>query len=396
MNRLDITRSSTLMIPLLLILVIAIAEMATAIYTPSLPLVTAYFNISESLAQWTVSINLLGLALSGPFYGPCSDTFGRRATLRLGMGIFLMGTVMCLLTDSILLLLMARFVQGLGGGVAVVVSFAVVNDLYDAKGSAIVLSYMGMAIALSPGLAPIAGSYIAFAFGWKMCFVVVSLAAAFLLVLLYALMPETLSEQNRLPFSTKELIKGYAHAFKNTSFLKIAFIPGMMIGGLWAWMTASPVLFISYLDVPLQYYGYYGCFGASAYIIGTLVNSRLINRYDLRSLLSVGLWLSLLSSCALLAAGYLRIDNAMIYQGLAYPFVFGLAFIIPNGTALAFSHVTQGSGTCSALLGSLEMALGALSVFLIGEIFDGTIIPIAILMILSSVISFGLLRHKQN
>lgn len=156
------------MIPLLLILTIAVAEMSTSIYTPSLTSVAAHFNVSEAVVQWTVSINLLGLALSGPIYGPWSDCHGRRTILRIGMSLFLFGSIFAFFANTIEVLLIARFIQGLGEGVAVVIAFAVVRDLFDEKKSAQVLSYMGMAIALSPGLAPILGSYIAYTIGWKM------------------------------------------------------------------------------------------------------------------------------------------------------------------------------------------------------------------------------------
>lgn len=86
-------RSYYFIVPFLLILIIAVAEMATAIYTPSLPAVAQHFAISEAIAQWTVSINLFGLALSGPIYGPWSDCYGRRIVLRIGMGLFLFGSL---------------------------------------------------------------------------------------------------------------------------------------------------------------------------------------------------------------------------------------------------------------------------------------------------------------
>jgi DHA1 family bicyclomycin/chloramphenicol resistance-like MFS transporter len=147
-------RSLYFFVPVLLILIIAVSEMATAIYTPSLGLVAEFFGVSQAIVQWTVSINLLGLAMSGPFYGPLSDCFGRRNVLRIGMVLFLLGSLASTFAMSINVLLMARFVQGLGAGVAVVVAFAVVRDLFDEQSSARVLSFMGMAIALSPALHP--------------------------------------------------------------------------------------------------------------------------------------------------------------------------------------------------------------------------------------------------
>lgn len=378
------------MIPFLLILTIAVAEMATAIYTPSLSSVAEHFGVSEAVVQWTVSINLLGLALSGPIYGPWSDCHGRRTVLRIGMILFLIGSIFAFLASTIEILLIARFVQGLGGGVAVVVAFAVVRDLFDEKKSAQVLSYMGMAIALSPGLAPILGGYIAYAVGWKMCFGVLSFAVALILVFLFSLMPETLPDTNRMPFSLKAIGQGYVKTFKNTRFVALSLIPSFMIGGLWAWMAGLPLLFVGYLGVPLQEYGYYGFSGIAVYIIGTFINSKLVHKVALNKLLLMGLYLALISSIALLVVGYMKVQNPIILQALNFPFAFGLAFVLPNGTALAFSEVKEGLGTSSALLGSLEMGLGAIGVFLVGQFFGGTVISIAAIMFAASVLSIFL------
>lgn len=367
-------------VPFLLILIIATAEMATAIYAPSLPAVAQYFHISEAVAQWTVSINLLGLAFSGPIYGPWSDCYGRRVVLRIGMGLFLLGSLFSWMADSINILLISRFIQGLGAGVAVVVAFAVVRDLFDEKKSAQVLSYMGMAIALSPGIAPIFGGYLTYHHGWKMCFGVLSIIAMIIVLLLYFWMPETLPEKQRSHFSLKAIAKGYGKVFQNKRFLLIAMMPGLMIGGIWAWVTALPILFIGYLDVPIQHYGYYGFCGVAFYVMGAYVNSRVVNHFSLKSLLVFGMSLCFVSACLLLGAGYGGVKVPFILQALGFPYALGMAFILPNGTALAFSEVREGLGTSSAILGSLEMALGALAIFLVGKCFDGTIIPIAAIM----------------
>lgn len=386
-------RSTLVFIPFLLVVIIAVAEMATAIYTPSLALVAAHFNVSDALAQWTVSINLLGLALSGPFYGPLSDCFGRRLVLLSGMMLFLIGSLASFLALSIEVLLVARFVQGLGAGVAVVIAFAVVRDLFDEQNSARVLSYMGMAIALSPGLAPIVGGYIAHGAGWQMCFAVVSVAAFLVVACLFIFMPETLAKETRVSFSWRSIRQAYRDAFKNSRFMSAASIPSLMIGGLWGWMAGLPLLFINYLRVPLEHYGYYGLSGILVYVIGTFINSKLVDRFSLRSLLTTGLYLALISSGLLVLAGLISIESPLILQVLYVPFALGLAFILPNGTALAFSEVKEGMGTSSALLGSLEMAAGALGVFLVGQLFSGTIVSIATIMLAGVIVS--LLFHRR-
>lgn len=162
-------------------------------------------------------------------------------------------------------------------------------------------------------------------------------------------MPETLPENNRTQFSLKAIGQGYLKTFKNTQFLALALIPGFMIGGLWAWMAGLPLLFVGYLDVPLQQYGYYGCSSIAFYIAGTFINSKLVHRISLKKLLLTGLGLALISSISLFIASYIKIDNPIILQALNLPFAFGLAFVLPNGTALAFSKVQEGLGTSGSV-----------------------------------------------
>lgn len=137
----------------------------------------------------------------------------------------------------------------------------------------------------------------------------------------------------------------------------------------------------------------YGFSGVVFYVVGAYLNSKIVHHFSLKALLVFGLLLCLISSVFVLMAGFGGIDNPLILQLLQFPFAFGLAFILPNGTALAFSEVREGLGTSSALLGSLEMALGAVGVFLVGKFFNGTIIPIASIMLGGTVLSLGLYAY---
>lgn len=380
-------------VPVFLTFIIATTEMATAIYAPCLPIVAEYFQITESQVQGTMGINLLGLSLSGLFYGPLSDYRGRRYALLLGIGLFLLGSLGCLFASSFTALMGTRFLQGLGAGVSVVVSFAVIQDLFDEKGSALVLSFMGMAISLSPGLAPILGGYLASNYGWRMCFIVVCIAAVLILTLLGTMMPETL-KQRTSDFSSASILRAYWNGLKNKSFVQAALVPSLIIGGLWAWMTTSPILFINYLGVPLEFYGYYGFSAVCMYMIGTVLNGRLIQYISLARMVLVGLSFCLASSIGLGIAGYGGVESPVLYLIMHLPFSLGLSFILPNGTALAFGEVKEDLGTCSALLGSLEMIFGALCVSIMGKIFNGTIFPIAFLM--GSVSFMALVCFYQN
>ncbi len=259
--------------------------------------------------------------------------------------------------------------------------YAVVRDLFDGKRSAQILSYMGMAIALSPGLGPIIGGYLAHHHGWRSSFALICIISAFMLAILYAWMPETLPQENRPRFSLREMASSYRQSVKNLRFLTFGLIPSLMIGAIWVWMAGLPVLFIKHLDVPVHHYGYYGFAGVLFYILGAYLNSWIVKYFTLQRLLLVGLALCLLSSVGLLVLYGGGVNDPLVLQMSSFPFAVGLAFIIPNGTALTFAEIKDNIGTCSALFGALEMITGAFGVFLIGEFFTGTILSIALIQV---------------
>ena len=376
-------------VPFLLILVISLCEFSTAIYTPSLSLMACHFHITEAMVQWTVSLNLLGLSLSGLFYGPLSDAYGRRRIMCGGMGIFLVGSFFSWATSSFETLLFFRFIQGLGAGVSVVVGFAIIRDLFNQQKSAAVLSYMGMAIALSPGIAPILGGYLSYLYGWKSCFAIILMSSTFIFLFIIFYMPETLPREKRTVFSYKTSKLAYTKVLKNKEFVLFSLILSLMIGGIWVWMASSPLLFISYLGVPLPSFGYYGFTGILFYMLGAFINTKAVHHFSLKSLLGFGLIACLASSFALITAGLFTLKSPLLLQGIELGFAFGVSFILPNGAALAFSYVDQEAGTSSAFLGALEMAVGSFAIFLGGQLFEGTITSIASLMFIGTALSLG-------
>lgn len=154
-----------------MILSVAIVDMATDLYSVALPSIANYFKVEGSVVQLTISLNLVGFAVSGLIYGPLSDHYGRRPMMLIGMTIFTLASVMCYIADSIMLLILIRFIQGAGAGVAGVVGYAAIRDMYSGSEYSRVISKLNMVVALSPGIAPVVGSYIiSHGYHWKFLF----------------------------------------------------------------------------------------------------------------------------------------------------------------------------------------------------------------------------------
>lgn len=165
------TALSQNIISLIIILSVAIVDMATDLYSVALPNIANYFKVEGSVVQLTISLNLVGFAVSGLIYGPLSDHYGRRPMMLIGMTIFTLASVMCYIADSIMLLILIRFIQGVGAGVAGVVGYAAIRDMYSGSEYSRVISKLNMVVAFSPGIAPVVGSYIiSHGYSWKFLF----------------------------------------------------------------------------------------------------------------------------------------------------------------------------------------------------------------------------------
>lgn len=167
-----------------MILSVAIADIATDLYLVALPSIANHFKVEGSVVQLTISLNLVGFAISGLIYGPLSDYYGRRPIMLIGMTVFTLASIMCCMVNNIVLLILIRFIQGIGAGVTGVVGYAAIKDIYSGSEYSRMISKLNMVVALSPGIAPVVGSYIiSHGYNWKFLFLIISLAAIIILIL---------------------------------------------------------------------------------------------------------------------------------------------------------------------------------------------------------------------
>jgi MFS transporter, DHA1 family, multidrug resistance protein len=383
-------------LPAFIIASIALIEMATDMYLPNLPAVLREFKTTESLLQLTLSVNLLGLATAGLLAGPLSDTVGRRNMVLCGLLLFLIGGVFCLIAPNVDILIGARLLQGLGGGVVLVVGTAAIRDLYQGEKLAKIMSMMGMIIAISPGIAPIIGGYIGIYLGWRATFGFLVFFGALLVLIAFYAMPETINKLERKSFSIKPILNNYIETIKIPAFTFNALLLALTIAQLWIEMGNLPFLYIQTLNVPSHHYGLY--FGSSVliFVIGTLFNQRYVMKYGVNRLLFSGILLKVVSVFLICGAAWLNLQQAWLIQLFFYPGAFGLALVICNASSRSLSAVTQHVGCASALLYLLEMSLAGLALYIAGLFFNNTLWPIAIAGIIWMFLVFGIYAVRKD
>ncbi|MDR2548043.1 MAG: multidrug effflux MFS transporter [Rickettsiales bacterium] len=372
-----------------MILSVAIADMATDLYSVALPNIAHYFEVEGHVVQLTISLNLVGIAISGLIYGPLSDHYGRRPIMLIGMAIFTLASIACYIADNIALLILIRFIQGIGAGVAGVVGYAAIRDMYSGSEYSRVISKLNMVVALSPGIAPVVGSYIiSSGYSWKFLFFIISLAAIVMLVFIYFKLQETLTiskSETNIASVMVSIPKQYISIFRNHRFLGFAAIHGLTFMWLWAYIANYPFIFES-MDVEVQYFGYLISIIVIFYIIGTLINRRYVPKIGVSRMLIIGLMLPIIPESLLVYFYSIGKLNVFVLQTVWVPSNIGLALVISNNVTSAL-EITKSIGLGSAVLSFCNMMFGAIGVYIVGKFFSYGILSNLLLTIICSTIA---------
>nr|WP_168464900.1 Bcr/CflA family efflux MFS transporter [Wolbachia endosymbiont of Ctenocephalides felis wCfeT] len=363
--------------------------MATDLYSVALPSIAHYFNVEGSTVQLTISLNLLGFSISGLIYGPLSDHYGRRRILLIGMVIFTVASILCCITEDIKLLILTRFIQGAGGGVAGVVGYATIRDMHSGSDYSRAASKLNMVVALSPGVAPVVGSYIiAYGYHWKFLFIITSIAAVIMLGLIYFKLQETLTiSKKKISIITViiNMFKQYILVFNNYRFLGFSIIHGLTFMWLWAYIANYPFIFES-MKIEVKYFGYFISIIVIFYIIGTLINRKYVPKLGVSKMLTIGLILPIISDC-LLVCLYLTDKLNILTLVLCWiPNNIGLALIISNNMTSALETI-EDIGLGSAIISFCNTTFGAVGIYIVGEFFSYGILANFILTIVCSILA---------
>ncbi|WCR53206.1 MAG: Bicyclomycin resistance protein [Wolbachia endosymbiont of Ctenocephalides orientis wCori] len=368
---------------------VAVIDMATDLYSVALPCIADYFKVEGSTAQLTISLNLLGIAISGLLYGPLSEHYGRRPIMLIGMTIFALASIVCCIADNIIFLIIIRFIQGLGAGVASVVGYASIRDIYSGSDYSRAISKLNMVVALSPGVAPIIGSYIiSHGHSWRSLFFIMSFVAIVMLGTIYFKLEETLvNKKSKISIINVGvyIYKQYLLIFKDYRFLGFALIHGLTFMWLWAYIGNYAFIFGS-LGIEIQYFGYLISIVVVFYIMGTLINRRYVPKLGVSVMLMIGLISPIVSDSLLVYLYYINKLNVFTLQLAWVPSNIGLAFIISNNVTSAFEKI-QNIGIGSAILAFCNMAFGALGIVIVGQFFQYGVLSNALLTTACSIIA---------
>ncbi len=339
-------------------------------------------NVSLSLATF-----FIGISAGQLLYGPLLDKFGRKKPLYFGLSLYILSSFSCLLVSSIDQLIILRFIQAIGCCAASVAAIAMVRDLFTVEESPKVFASLMLVIAVSPMLAPTAGGYLISALGWKSVFIFLGLMGVLILTASIWWLKESYKPDPNYSLKPKPILTNFLIVLKEPSFYTYALISAITFSGLFAYVSSSPVIFMDIYKVTETSYGWIFAL-LSVFFIGFSQ----VNSYILRWLTSkkIVVW-ALITQCIfsiifLIAAVY---DILNLYSTIAFIGLFlgCLGFINPNASALSLAPFEKNAGSASALMGSLQMGLGALASAAISMFAADVVWPMPAVMTIASIIA---------
>lgn len=352
----------------LLTFMVALNQMSMGLYLPSMPTMAEALRTTVGQVQLTLTVFIAGFAISQLIWGPVTDRFGRRPALMVGLACFTVASVACAVAETIEQLIVFRFFQALGACAGQVVSRSVVRDTTEGAESAKVMSYIALAMSLSPAVTPSIGGQLHAFFGWRSNFALLALVGLVLAMLCVVRLPETTRMKVPDALHLVPMLRNYGSLLRDRAFVGYILTIGGMYGCLMAYTTGSPFVLMTELGWSPQAYGLLILFNVFGFLSGSFTGTRVAPRLGIRRTVRLGSIAILASGLLLLAfplAGHLSTAAVIAPMML---FLFGMGLGVPSamaGTLQGFPYI---AGSASALMGFFQMGTGVLSSLAVSRI----------------------------
>ncbi len=361
----------------------AFGPLSIDMYLPALPTIQRELATTAAATQRTLSAFFVGLALSQLVYGPLADRIGRRKPLFVGLGLYTLASVGAAFAPTVEALTLMRFVQAVGSAAGVVVTRAVIRDLYSGRAAASALSLLMLIMGAAPILAPLLGGGVLAVAGWRAIFAVLAGCGALTLLAVATILPET-----GRPSRSGAVARAYLELIRDRRFVGYTLAGGFGSAGMFAYIAGSPFVLIEMHRVSPGAFGWFFGVNALGLIAMSQLNRRLLVARSSEGLLAFATaW----TAIAGIATFFVARSGFGGLPGIAvalFAFVSSLGLSGPNATALAMEGQPARAGAASALLGTLQFSLAAGASFLVGVLGERSATPMGVVMMVCGVLAF--------
>lgn len=327
--------------------------------------------------QYVIGFIFVGMTVGQVFYGPLADAIGRKPALYSGLALFIAGSLISWQAQDLPVMLCGRLLQGLGVAGPRTVSIAIIRDKYYGRDMAYVMSLVMGVFIMVPAVAPTLGVVLMKFFGWRSIYLFYIMASAGALLWSALRLEETLAREHRRPFRLHEIWLGFKEAARTRLTVGYTLCSGLAFGALLGYLHSSQQLFQQHFQVG-NYFALY--FGILALAIGAafFTNSALVRKYGMRRIIRISLTALVLNSAWFLAYALLNEPSLLVFMVFAAVSFFTLGLMFGNMNALAMEPMGHMAGLAAGFIGSVSSAVSLALGVLIGQLYNGTLIPLAL------------------
>lgn len=383
---------------LLMALLMSIVSFSIDAVLPALGEIGRIFTLQNSnQAQWVIIGIFSGMTIGQLIAGPLSDAIGRKRILFTGIVIYFLGSLLCYSTQSFEWFLVGRFIQGIGVSGPYVASISIVRDKYSGAQMARIMSLIMMVFMVAPAVAPSLGQLIIHFFGWRDIFVLYMVYAIVVGAWVALRLEETLVHENRLPMRVQAFKDGFKEVVSNKTTMSYLLCAGFCFGGFIGYLGTSQQIFMQQFGKTGAEFSAYFAVLAGVMGIASFTNSKIVMKFGMRPICMYGfLGLSLISLMFLiiqLVGVPVSFWMFMLYACILF-LLFGTLF--GNLNAIAMEPMGHVAGMASAIIGASSSVLSLILASIIGQLYDGTLIPMTCGFVILCGLAFAMTIYEKQ
>ncbi|WP_316820111.1 multidrug effflux MFS transporter [Pedobacter gandavensis] len=369
----------------------ALGPFSIDMYLPGFPAIAKDLNTTVLKVSLSLSSYFIGISAGQLLYGPLLDRFGRKKPLFIGLAVYIFASACCVFAASLDALIILRFLQAIGSCAAAVASIAMVRDLFPVRENAKVFALLMLVVGVSPMIAPTLGGYVTVAWGWHSVFIILMGLGILNLVASWLWLPDSYKPDTSLSLKPLPILKNFLAVVKEPQFYTYAFTGALAFSGLFAYISGSPLVFIDIFQVSEEAYGWIFALLAAGLIGSSQINTLLLRRYKSEQVIFTAL------STQVLVVLFFLLGSINNWFGLTetvlllFIFLSCLGLTNPNTSALSLAPFSKNAGSASALMGAVQMGLGALASFGVSMFEVKSAVPMVAIMSGTTILALVLL-----
>lgn len=370
----------------------ALGPFSIDMYLPGFSGIAKDLNTTVAKVSMSLSSYFIGISAGQLLYGPLLDRFGRKTPLFVGLLVYILASLGCIYVSDIDAFILLRFIQAIGSCAATVASVAMVRDLFPVKDIPKVFSLLMLVVGLSPMLAPTIGGYVTEDLGWHAVFFILMCMGIAILAASQIGLPNTYKPDTSISLKPKPIITNFLSVLKEPQFYTYAFTGAIAFSGLFSYVAASPIVFMDIYKVDAKTYGWIFALMSVSFIGSSQLNSMLLKKFSSEQMIFGALISQSVISIVFLI---LALNNLLgLYQtiGMLFLFLACLGISNPNTAGLMLAPFAKNTGSASALMGAIQLGLGALASFAIGVFVKDSVVPMVAIMTTTTIVAFIILN----